>query len=95
MAGKPVYSFKSMVHMQPPMILREVSPSELRAWEVKFDNWLKCSLQGVAPPDFAVNTFLSLVDSWWLNRLLPKQKDNSSLSDLRLVVCEKMEVLFP
>ena len=35
------------------------------------------------------------MDSWWLNKLLPKQKDNSSLSDLRLVVREEMKILFP
>ena len=84
-----------MVHMQPSMLVKEVRPAELRAWEVKFDNWLKCSLQGSAPDDFAVNTFLSLCDTWWINRLLPKKKDNSTFGDLRLIVRDEMKVLFP
>ena len=77
------------------MLVKEVRAAELRAWEVKFDNWMRCSLQGTAPGDFAVNTFLSVCDTWWINRLLPKKKDSTILGDLTLIVRDKMKVLFP
>ena len=71
--SKPAYTFKSMTHMTPPVLHREVRPSELRAWESKFDTWMSCSLQGTPLSDFKVNTLLSLMDPWWHNRLLPKR----------------------
>ena len=62
--AKPAYSFKNMTHMEPPLLLKEVRPAELRSWEMKFDSWLKCSVQGSPPLDFFVATFLSKCDPW-------------------------------
>ena len=64
-ASKSSYSFKNMTHMEPPLLLKEVRPAELRSWEVKFDSWLSCSLQGSPHSDFFVATFISKCDPWW------------------------------
>ena len=58
---KPVWNFKNMVHMQPAMLVKEVRPAEVQSWEIKFDSWMSCSLQGTPPSDFAVSTFFLCV----------------------------------
>ena len=93
-ASKKSWTFKNMTHIQPAMLVKEVRPAELHAWEEKFDSWMSHSLQGTAPSDFAVSTFLSLCDAWWVNRLLPKKRDSTTLGDLRGFVREEMKVLF-
>ena len=84
-----------MTHMEPPLLLKEVRPAELRSWEVKFDSWLSCSLQGSPPSDFYVATFISKRNPWGVNRLLPKKRDTTTLSDLRGFLREEMKVLYP
>ena len=42
-SNKPAWIFKNRVHMQPAMLVKEVRPAELRAWEVNFENWMSCS----------------------------------------------------
>ena len=67
----------------------------MRSWEEKFNSWLSCSLQGSPPSDFYVATIISKCNPWWVNRLLPKKRDTTTLSDLRGFVREEMNVLFP
>ena len=48
------YTFKNITHMEPLLLMKEMRPSELRSWELKFNSWLSCSLQGSAPVEFYV-----------------------------------------
>ena len=61
-----------MDHMKPETLMKEVRPSELRAWRFKYDQWFRSSFQGSVPLSLEVDTFLCFLDSWWLNRIQPK-----------------------
>ena len=76
-----------MTHMEPPLLLKEVRPAELRSWEVKFYLWISS--------DFYVATFIFKCDPWRVNRLLPKKHDATTLGVLRGFVREEMMVLYP
>ena len=70
--------------------MKEIRPSEIRAWELKYEKWFRCSLQGQPPAELEVDTFLSLVDPWWPNRLQPKCEVETQVR-----VREEMRILYP
>ena len=81
--------------MKPEVQMREVRPSEMRAWKYKFDQWFRSSFQGSVPLSLEVDTFMCFLDSWWLNRIQPKVRKETCIEDLWRSVAEEMKVLWP
>lgn len=92
---KPSFTFRSIEPLRPFTLVQEIRPSEFRAWELKYEKWFRCSLQSQPPAELEVDTFLLLVDLWWLNRLQPKCKVGTTMGDLRGWVSEEMRILYP
>ena len=64
---KPPFVFKSVDHMKPDTLVKDVRPSELRAWIIKYNTWFRCSFQGNPTLELEVDSFLSVLNSWRTN----------------------------
>ena len=62
--SKPPFTFKSMEHMRPSTLVNEIRPSELRAWELKYEKWFHCRMQGQPPAELEVDRTPS--SHWWI-----------------------------
>ena len=52
------FTYRSLDHMKPDTLVKEIKPSELRAWRFKYEQWVTASFQGHVPLDVEINTFL-------------------------------------
>ena len=93
--GVRTYVYRSLDHMKPPELVKEIKPSELRTWKYKYDQWCSASFQGTVPPEVEVNTFMCFLDSWWQSRLRPRMRKETCLEDLWKFVMEEMKVMWP
>merc|ERR1711888_326564 len=73
------YHYRSLDHMKPDSLVKEIKPSELRTWRFKYDQWVSASFQGQVPPEIEINTFMCYLDSWWQSRLRSKIKKDTCL----------------
>jgi hypothetical protein len=89
------YVYRSLDHMRPPEMVKEIKPSELRTWRYKYDQWASASFQGTVPPEVEVNTFMCFLDSWWQSRLRPRMRKETCLEDVWRMVKEEMKVMWP
>ena len=44
------YVYRSLEHMKPDSLVKEIKPSELRTWRFKYDQWVSDSFQGRCHP---------------------------------------------
>ena len=84
-----------MDHMKPFSLVKDVRPSELRSWKLKYDKWFRNSFQGTPLLKLEVDSFLLFLDSWWMSRLQPRVKKDTNVEDLWKWVGEEMKVLYP
>ena len=89
-ASDPTYAlYRSLDHMKPDSLVKEIKPSELRTWQFKYDQWVSAPFQGTLPPEVEVNMFMCYLDSWWQSRLRPRMRRDTCMEDLWKCVLEE------
>ena len=93
--GFSSYIYRSLEHMKPDSLVKEIKPSELRTWRFKYDQWVSASFQGMVPPEVEVNTFMCCLDAWWQSTLRPKMRRDTCMKNLWRCMLEEMKVMWP